>query len=911
MKALTATLPCLTRCTITSRSLSRSAEIDLLDLYPQLVSRFSSISRSYVASSRGADTEGAASPDSVTSAGRKVGAGGADPNKGGREAASRSNPMAARLRSRGVIRFDGRDAINFLQGLLTNDVIPFLQQPPPVPSAVPTPNQPASVHPPIYSALLSPQGRFLFDLFLYRPPHADAVSSLLDPTGAGPDTADPDAPELLADVDAANLDDLLAHLKKHKLRANVSFADVSSDVAVWAHFHSRLSSDPALPDEAAAGEGLGWGGRVDQLGELTSEATREGWRWHRDPRLPGLGLRGLFPASEIPPLVDAQVEEGEDSYRMFRFSMGVAEGCEEMPRGEALPLECNLAALHAISFTKGCYVGQELTARTHHRGVVRKRLMPVRLVPAGEGGGKGDGAGGGDGGREGGGEEDGGKGGSGGVTVAQGAEIVETVSGKAVGRVNAVLCGSDGDGSGAGAAAGGGSKELTGLALLRLAHGLNPGSQLAPQDSPITPLSAADVSIPSSIHLEDLISEYLEGGDEDRDALDGLMRIPGFQGVPASATIRAAHHPAQPNLNRRLSADYLDRQAQVAEQNQLRLIQSLAAMEGPVERALYADVIAAMTDARARHAANGAANSSCDDDVQSQELRGSSLNAAVAGRLRAMGYDAAVCTTQWDTSPAIPEGSYEYIDVLASADPLAPSHAASATPCYALFSSTFPSTASPPMPTFTRTTSPTTANPASLFPSASSVSANGASVAPASSAPASASPASAAPQRFIIDVDFRAQFQIARPTREYAAALESTPLIFVGRAERLARLVEVVSGAMRGALRAQGMHVPPWRKWDYLHAKWMAAVSRRVVCESPEKGVEAMGVEAMGVEAMGVEAMGVEAMGVEGKGVVEKKDMTAVLCPSAVRPSRGAVRIQQNRHSQQHAHSVIKFCARD
>ncbi|CAI5529930.1 unnamed protein product [Closterium sp. Naga37s-1] len=458
MKALTASLPHLTRRAVTSEFFTSSADFGSLDLYPLLLSRFASIasiSRVYTTPSRDADKEGAATHDNASSAGRKIGAG-ADTNTEGHEAASRSNPMAARLRSRGVIRFDGRDAINFLQGLLTNDVSTFLQQPPPVASPIPTPNQPASVHPPIYSALLSPQGRFLYDLFLYRPPHSDAVSSRLDPTGAGPDTGNPDAPELLADVDAANLDDLLAHLKKHKLRANVSFADVSSDVAVWAHFHSRLSSDPALPDEAAAGEGVGWGGRVDQLGELTAEARREGWRWHRDSRLPGLGLRGLFPASEIPPLVDAQVEEGEDSYRSFRYAMGVAEGCEEMPKGEALPLECNLAALHAISFTKGCYVGQELTARTHHRGVVRKRLMPVRLVPSREGGGEEV--------REGVGE----------VTVSSGAEIVETVSGKAVGRVNAVLCGSDGDGSGAG-----GSKELTGLALLRLAHGLNPGSQLA------------------------------------------------------------------------------------------------------------------------------------------------------------------------------------------------------------------------------------------------------------------------------------------------------------------------------------------------------------------------------------------------------------------------------------------------
>ena len=49
--------------------------------------------------------------------------------------------------------------------------------------------------------------------------------------------------------------------------------------------------------------------------------------------------------------------------------------------GEAIPLEYNLDGLNAISFTKGCYMGQELVARTHFRGMVRKRLMPIVLVP--------------------------------------------------------------------------------------------------------------------------------------------------------------------------------------------------------------------------------------------------------------------------------------------------------------------------------------------------------------------------------------------------------------------------------------------------------------------------------------------------------------------------------------------------
>lgn len=122
-----------------------------------------------------------------------------------------AGPVGSLLKSRSVIRFRGPDTLKFLQGLLTNDVRNFGEAVGDRTENLPTPNVPATSVPPIYAALLTPQGRFLYDLFLYKPPTCDTK---LDDTGTGPDSQPHEPFHLFADVDSSVLDELLQTLNK-------------------------------------------------------------------------------------------------------------------------------------------------------------------------------------------------------------------------------------------------------------------------------------------------------------------------------------------------------------------------------------------------------------------------------------------------------------------------------------------------------------------------------------------------------------------------------------------------------------------------------------------------------------------------------------------------------------------------
>ena len=228
-------------------------------------------------------------------------------------------PATAILENRGVLRVSGEDRAAFLQGLVSNDV------------------NKANGSKAIWSAILTPQGKFLYDFFLIARDDA-----------------------FLLETEAARLPELAKHLSRYKLRAQVTLEDVSGawQVAViWGNGALEmlgLSPDPGNSVPYAEGHA------------------------YTDPRLAGLGARLLLPRETTEDLLQSRFAVTEFAkYEELRISLGVPDGSRDMEVSRAILLENGFDELGGVDWSKGCFVGQELTARTKYRALIKKRLLPV------------------------------------------------------------------------------------------------------------------------------------------------------------------------------------------------------------------------------------------------------------------------------------------------------------------------------------------------------------------------------------------------------------------------------------------------------------------------------------------------------------------------------------------------------
>lgn len=174
--------------------------------------------------------------------------------------------------------------------------------------------------PAIHAGLLSPQGKILFDFFVVR-------------AGDG----------FLLDVAKLKAAELAKRISMYKLRAAVVIEDVSQSFRVFAAF-----------------------------GDAARAPSFEGAVVYADPRLAELSWRVLVPSGS-----DVAVTGDEASYHARRIGLGVPEGGRDWDFGDTFPHEALFDQLKGVSFTKGCYVGQEIVSRMEHRGTARKRVVPM------------------------------------------------------------------------------------------------------------------------------------------------------------------------------------------------------------------------------------------------------------------------------------------------------------------------------------------------------------------------------------------------------------------------------------------------------------------------------------------------------------------------------------------------------
>ena len=224
-----------------------------------------------------------------------------------------------KLQDRGVLAVSGEDKISFLQGLVSNDV-----------------NLISDTRS-IYAALLTPQGKFFCDFFMSQHKYG-----------------------FLLECDLNILNDLKKKLQMHKLRSKIDLEDISEKFDVVAGFGDSIHSSVGLTGDP---------GKTIQVSNGIIMV---------DPRLGAMGLRMLL-MKNSPPTFGQLKECDNNDYELLRITSGVPDGVQDMQFQKTILLEAGFDELNGINWSKGCYMGQELTARTKYRGLIKRRLISVSV----------------------------------------------------------------------------------------------------------------------------------------------------------------------------------------------------------------------------------------------------------------------------------------------------------------------------------------------------------------------------------------------------------------------------------------------------------------------------------------------------------------------------------------------------
>ena len=229
------------------------------------------------------------------------------------------------LTNRGIISVTGSDSRDFLQGIISNDI------------TLVSPNKT------IYAALLTPQGKYLFDFFISQ-----------------------SGEKLLIECEKDRVPDLMKRLRIYKLRADANLVDETETYSIFAIWG----------DDAAQATGL-----HNERG-LAHEIS--GGTQFIDPRLNTAGVRSVLPIEAAEAQLQSLAAEpaSTSDYDLHRLKLGLPDASRDLVVDKAILIESGFDELNGVDWNKGCYMGQELTARTKYRGLVKKRLISVLIEGA-------------------------------------------------------------------------------------------------------------------------------------------------------------------------------------------------------------------------------------------------------------------------------------------------------------------------------------------------------------------------------------------------------------------------------------------------------------------------------------------------------------------------------------------------